>query len=90
MEEVFKFGLTAPDMTVFGKKAWLTAEDVWYTLTETFILESGSTTRLTGMEFNKIIMEVATKANGKTINNMVMELKNGLTAAPTKESTKKE
>ena len=74
---MFKFGLTAPDMTVFGKKAWLTAEDVWFMLMETFILESGSTTRLTGMEFNKIIMEVATKAIGLMINNMEMELKHG-------------
>ena len=74
---MFKFGLTAPDMTVFGKRAWLTAEDVWYTLTETFILESGSTTRLTGMEFNKITMEVATKVIGWMINNMEMELKHG-------------
>ena len=51
---------------------------------------NGLKIKLMGMEYNKIIMEVATKANGKTINNMVMELKNGLMAAPTKVSTKKE
>lgn len=74
---MFKFGLTVQDMMVFGKKAWLTAEDVWSTLTETFILASGSTTRLTGMESNKITMEVATKVIGLMINNMEMEQKHG-------------
>ena len=74
---MFKFGLTVQDMTVFGKKAWLTAEDVWFTLTETFILGSGSTTRLTGMESNKITMEVATKVIGLMINNTEMEQKHG-------------
>ena len=51
---------------------------------------NGLKIKLMDMEYNKIIMEVATRVNGKTINNMVTALKNGLTAALTKVSTKKE
>lgn len=77
MEEVFKFGQMVQDMTDFGKKEWLTAEDDWYMPTEMFTLENGSKTRLTDMEFSKTTTEVATKAIGLTINNTVTEQKHG-------------
>lgn len=77
MEEVSKFGQMAPDMTDSGKKAWLTAEEDWSMPTEMYTSESGNMTRPTGMEFNKITMEVATKAIGSMINNTEMELKHG-------------
>ena len=51
---------------------------------------NGLKIKLMDMEYNKIITEVATRVNGKTINNMVTALKNGPTAALTKVSTKKE
>ena len=67
----------ALDMTDSGKKEWLTEEEDWSMPTEMCTLESGSTTRLTDTEFNKITMEVATKAIGLTISNTVRELKHG-------------
>ena len=78
-----KFGQMAPDMMDSGKKEWLTVEEDWSMLTEMCILESGSMTRLTGMEFNKITTEVATKAIGSMINNTAKELKPGRMAQPT-------
>ena len=77
MAEVYKFGKMALDMTDSGKKEWLTEEEDWSMPTEMCTLESGSTTRLTDTEFNKITMEVATKAIGLTISNTVKELKHG-------------
>jgi len=50
---------------------------------------NGSKIKLMDMEYNKIITEVATKANGKTTNNMATASKSGPTAAPMKASTKK-
>ena len=64
MAEVYKFGKMALDMTDSGKKEWLTAEEDWSMPMEMCTLESGSTTRLTDMGFNKITMGVATKAIG--------------------------
>ena len=64
-------------MTGFGEKAWLMVEDDWYMQTEMCILENGERTRPTDMEFNKIIMEVATKVTGSTTNNTVMDPKHG-------------
>ena len=72
-----KFGRMDLGTMGSGEKAWLMAEDGWYMPTEMCTLVSGERTRLTGMEFNKIIMEVATKAIGLMINNMEMELKHG-------------
>ena len=87
--EVFKFGKMDQDMTDFGKMAWLMVEVGWYMLMGTSMKVNGSKIKLMDMEYNKIITEAAMKANGKTTNNTVTELKSGPTAALTKESTRK-
>ena len=67
----------APDMTAFGKKAWLTAEDDWCMLMVMCIMASGKKTRLMGMEHNKTTMGVGMKVAGLTTNNMAKEKKPG-------------
>jgi len=73
MEEVFRYGLMAPDMTDFGKTVWLMVEVDLFMLMGTSMKVNGLKIKLMGMEYNKIIMEVDTKASGKTTNNMVTE-----------------
>ena len=89
MEEVFKSGPMVQDMKKKRKMAWLMVEVGWYMLMGTSMKVNGSKIKLMDMEYNKIITEVATKANGKTTNNMATASKSGPTAAPTKASTKK-
>ena len=83
MEEVSKFGQMAPDMTDSGKKEWLTVEEDWSMPMEMYTSENGNMTRPTDMEFNKITMEVATKAIGLMINNTEKALKHGQMAQHT-------
>jgi hypothetical protein len=77
MEEESKSGQMALDMMDSGKKEWLMVEEDWYTPTVMCTSVSGNMIRLTGMEFNKTIMEVDTKANGLMINNMATVPKPG-------------
>ena len=65
-------------MTDSGRKAWHTAEEDWYTLTEMCTMASGRKTRHMDMVFNRITTEVDMKDNGSTTNNMVKEKKLGL------------
>jgi hypothetical protein len=90
MEEEFRYGLMDQDMMDFGRTEWLMVEVDLFMLMETFMKVNGSKIKLMDMEYNKIITEVGTKANGKTTNNTATVSKSGPTAALTKESTKKE
>ena len=87
--EAYKSGPTAQDMMDFGKTAWPMAEADSFMPMVTFMRANGSKTKLTDMEYNKIITEVGTKANGKTTNNTVTAWKSGQTEVLTKVSTKK-
>ena len=75
----FRYGQMDPDMMAFGKMEWLTEEVDSYTQMAMYIPVSGRKTRLMGLEYSKIIMEVDTKAIGLMINNMVKALRLGLT-----------
>jgi hypothetical protein len=73
MEEVYKSGQMDQDMMDFGKTAWPMDEADLFMLTATFTRVNGLKIKLMVMEYNKIIMEAATKVNGKTTNNRVTE-----------------
>ena len=79
----------AQDMMAFGKTVWRMAEVDLFMLMVTFMRVNGSKTKLMDTEYNKIITEAVTKANGKTTNNTVTGSKSGLTAVLTRVSTKK-
>jgi len=89
MEEECRSGLMDQGTTDSGRMEWPMAEVDLFMQMETCMRVNGSKIKLMDMEYNKIITEVATKANGKTTNNMVTVSKSGLTAAPTKVNTKK-
>lgn len=72
-EEEFRSGQMDQDMMDSGRTVWLMAEVDLFMPMGTCMKVNGSKIKLTGMEYNKIITEVATKANGKTTNNMATE-----------------
>lgn len=79
MAVAFRYGQMDPDMMAFGKMEWLTEEVDSYTQMAMYIRVNGRKTRLMGLEYSKIIMEVDTKAIGWMISNMVKVLRLGLT-----------
>ena len=88
MEEGYRYGQMGQGMMVFGKMGWLMVEAGWSMKMGMYTKESGLMIKLMDMAYNKIIMEADMKGAGKTINNMVMELRNGLMGLPMKVNTK--
>jgi len=90
MEEVFRFGLMAPDMTDSGRRAWLMAMADWYTLKEMSTKVNGLMIKQMGTVSIPILTAVVTKDNGTRINNTASEWSNGQTEQNTKANMSKE
>ena len=89
-EEAYKFGLTAQDMTDFGRMAWPVDMVDWCTQKVMSTRALGMKIKPTVSEFTPIITEVGTKVNGSTISSMEKESKSGQTVLNTLASTSRE
>jgi len=90
MAEVYKFGKMDRDMMDFGKTARHMVRVVLFTQKATYTRVNGVKTKLTVLEFNKTIKVAVMKENGRTINKMVKELRNGQMVQFTKANIKME
>jgi hypothetical protein len=78
MAEVFKYGLMDQDTMDFGEMEWLTDLVDWSMLKVMCMRENGLKIRLMAMGFILTSMAADMRANGSKINNMDLELSNGL------------
>ena len=84
----FCFGKTAQNTKASSKITSPTEKEERSMQMESFTREISRMTSVVGTEFTRILMEVAMKANGKTISSMERERKHGITGQrPTKETS---
>ena len=90
MAEVYKFGKMDQGTMDFGRTARHMVRVVLFTQKVTYTRVNGVKTKLTVLEFNKTIKVAVMKENGRTINKMVKELRNGQMVQFTKANIKME
>ena len=78
MASEYNSGLMVPDMRDYGKIIELMEKASSLILMETFMMVNGSTTRLMGMEFITILMELCMRVDGETIFSMERAKNHGL------------
>ena len=90
MGEEFKFGRMVLVTMGSGKTGWLTVEEGWCMLKATCTMVSGSKTKPTDTECNRISKAAGTKVNGKMTNKTERALRSGLMAQHMTVNTKME
>lgn len=90
MDEAYRFGQMAPDMTAFGETEWQMDMVDWFMLKVMFTKVSGLKTKQMVSACILISTEADMKANGSKISSMAMELNNGLMEPSMKVNMNKE